>query len=76
MVFTLGLLAVLKSPEGFDDQEAFVLAPDFATQSHPSEHRTTETVEQRLERAKQLRDEGVITNQEFEQRKSAILRDL
>ena len=76
-LFTLGLAALFKPPTGFIDPIEVTLRPDPASfGGMPSQGVSGNlTVEGRLERARELRQTGTITEQEYKQRKQEILRE-
>jgi hypothetical protein len=75
-VFTLGILFLFRGPTCFTSPQDFVLEPlpdqpasDGGTPHLPS-------VEERLDRIRKMRDQGIITPEEFEHYRREILKEL
>src|SRR4030095_186960 len=75
-VFTLGILFLFRRPTCFTSPQDFVLEPlpdqpasDGGTPHLPS-------VEERLDRIRKMRDQGIITPEEFEHYRREILKEL
>ena len=76
-LFTLGVAALFKPPTGFVDPIEVTLRPDPASfGGMPSKSVPAKlSVEERLQGARELRQAGTITEQEYKQRKQEILRE-
>jgi len=76
-LFTLGLLALFKPPTGFTDPIEITLRPDPISFGGMASNGVSAklSIEERLERAHELRQAGTITEQEYKQRKQEILRE-
>ncbi len=72
-IFTLGIVYLFKSPYTFRSPQDFMLSK-YVTAPGQGGQGSTGTSVDRLERLQKLRDQGTITQQEFEQYKSEILR--
>jgi len=75
-VFTLGILFLFKNPTCFTSPQDFSLEPlpgqavsDSGTPHQP-------TVEERLDRIQKMREQGIITNEEYEHYRTEILKGL
>ncbi len=76
-VFTLGILFIFKSPTCFASPQDFSLEPlpdQVGAESGAAPHQPT--VEERLDRIRKMRDQGIITNEEFEHYRKEILKGL
>jgi hypothetical protein len=75
-VFTLGILFLFKSPTCFASPQDFLLEPlpDQAVSEAGTLHQPT--LEERLDRIRKMRDEGVITPEEYEHYRREILKGL
>lgn len=81
-VFSLGILALLRRPVSLVDPQVFVLEP-VATGNPPvpllprgDSPRRESTLEERLRRLRQARDEGRLSPAEYERQSDEILEDL
>lgn len=77
-VFTLGIVLLFKPPTCFASPQDFSLVPlpgQSPSASGPS-GAPQATVDERLERLKRLRDQGTITNEEYEHYRLEVLKDL
>lgn len=72
-VFTLGIVFLFKRPTCFASPQDFVLAP-LPGHDVPLAHQPT--VDERLQRIQKMRDQGIITNEEYEHYRREILKDL
>ncbi len=78
-IFTLGIVFIFKRPTCFVDPQDFALTAlpsntPAASSAAPAAHQAT--VEERLEHIKKLRDQGTITNQEYDHYRAEILKGL
>ena len=75
-VFTLGILFLFKHPTCFTSPQDFSLEPlpDQIVTDGGTPHQPT--VEERLDRIRKMREQGIITNEEFEHYRREILKDL
>jgi hypothetical protein len=73
-VFTLGILFLFRNPTCFVSPQDFLLEALPNTADAGGAHQPT--VEERLDRIRRLRDQGVITNEEFEHYRSEIRKGL
>ncbi len=71
-VFSLGISFIFKRPTCFDSHEDFSLEPLPAQ----AEAAHQPTVEERLQRIERMRDQGTITNEEYEHYRTEILKGL
>lgn len=71
-VFSLGISFIFKPPTCFDSHQDFSMTP------LPGQTAATHqpTVEERLERIERMRNQGTITNEEYEHYRSEILKGL
>jgi PEGA domain-containing protein len=75
-VFTLGILFIFKGPTCFSSPQ------DFSMEPLPGETATDAgavhqpTIDERLDRIRKMRDQGIITNEEYEHYRKEILKDL
>lgn len=76
-VFTLGIVLLFKRPTCFSSPQDFALAP-LADQATAADRAVAPqpSVNERLERIKTLRDDGTITNEEYDRYRIEILNDL
>jgi hypothetical protein len=72
-VFTLGFVLLFKRPTCFASPQDFVLA---ALSGHDVPVAHQPTVDERLQRIQKMRDQGTITNEEYEHYRGEILKDL
>ena len=72
-VFTLGIVLLFKRPTCFASPQDFVLAP-LPGHDVPVVHQPT--VDERLQRIQKMRDQSIITNEEYEHYRREILKDL
>ena len=76
-VFTLGIVLLFKRPTCFSSPQNFALAPSADSTAAPDRASAPRpSVDERLERIKRMRDEGTITNEEYDRYRSEILNDL
>jgi hypothetical protein len=75
-VFTLGIVLLFKRPTCFASPQDFALAPlpAQAGSGVPGAHKPT--VAERLQRIQKWRDQGIITDEEYEHDRREILKDL
>ncbi len=75
-VFTLGILFLFKGPTCFASPQDFSLDPTPEPVAAEAGAARPPTVEERLDRIRKMRDRGIITDQEYEQYRKEILKDL
>jgi len=75
-VFTLGILFLFRGPTCFTSPQDFLLEPLPGQTESDGGTAHLPTVEERLERIRKMRDEGIITPEEFEHYRKEILKDL
>jgi hypothetical protein len=75
-VFTLGILFLFRNPTCFVSPQDFLLEALSNTADAGTGTAHQPTVEERLDRIRRMRDQGVITNEEFEHYRSEILKSL
>lgn len=71
-IFSFGISFIFKRPTCFDTHQDFSLTPlpNQAAAAHQP------TIEERLQRIERMRDQGTITNEEYEHYRSEILKGL
>ena len=76
-IFTVGIVFLFKGPTCFRSPQDFALAP-VAAQAQPSEDGGARqpSMEERLRRIERMRDQGTITNEEYERYRKEILKGL
>jgi hypothetical protein len=72
-VFTLGIVLLFKRPTCFASPQDFGLAP-LPSHDVPVTHQPT--VDQRLQRIQKMRDQGLITDEEYEHYRREVLKDM
>ena len=77
-VFTLGIVPIFKRPHTYVSRHEFVLQPVTRSKPSPASVRTKDrrSPEMRLRDAKRLRDDGLLSAQEYERVKREVLEDL
>ena len=75
-VFTLGILFIFKGPTCFSSPQDFWLEPVAGQAASDSGVPHQPTIDERLERIRRMRDDGTITNEEYEHYRKEILKDL
>jgi hypothetical protein len=75
-VFTLGILFLFRSATCFVSPQDFLLEPLSTAADAGAGAAHQPTVEERLDRIRRMRDQGVITDEEFEHYRTEILKGL
>jgi len=75
-VFTLGVVLLFKRPTCFASPQDFSLTPLPGSQPVAAQTEHQPTIEERLERLQRLRDDGTISNEEYDHYRQQILNDL
>ena len=75
-IFTLGILFIFKGPTCLASVQDFPLAPIPGYTASGTSAPAQPSVEERLERIEKMRQEGAITNEEYQRYRAEIFKDL
>jgi hypothetical protein len=73
-IFTLGILGLFKSPSALDNEYRFALEPIESTSS--SAPTQSDAAKRKLEELKQLRDRGILTEDEYQRKRADVIKGL